>query len=79
MYSGLEAFLFRGKLPFTLSHKGEDYQATKPADQFQKIEYPKPDNEITFDILTSVNRTGTYHQDDEPSHLVPASGLDGHD
>lgn len=78
MYSGLEAFIFRGKLPFTLSHKTEDYAATKPADQFQKIEYPKPDNEVTFDILTSVSRTGTYHQDDEPSHLVPKSGLDGH-
>ncbi|KAK5072067.1 hypothetical protein LTR51_006552 [Lithohypha guttulata] len=78
MYSGLEAFVFRGKLPFTFNHKCEDYETTKPADQFQKIEYPKPDNEITFDILTSVNRTGTYHEDDEPSHLVPAAGLDGH-
>ena len=78
MYSGLEAYLFRGMLPLTLKHKSEDYQATKPADQFEKIEYPKPDNEITFDILTSVSRTGTYHQDDEPSHLVPKSGLDKH-
>ena len=78
MYSGLEAFLFRGKLPFTLKHRTEDYAATKPADQFQKIEYPKPDNKITFDILTSVHRTGTYHQEDEPSHLRPSKGLDDH-
>lgn len=69
MYSGLEAFLFRGKLPFTLKHKSEDYAATKPADQFQKIEYPKPDNEITFDILTSVSRTGTNHEEDQECHL----------
>lgn len=69
MYSGLEAFVFRGKLPFTLSHKSEDYAATKPADQFEKIEYPKPDNEITFDILTSVSRTGTNHEEDQECHL----------
>ena len=78
MYSGLEAFVFKGVLPFTLKHKGEDHEATKPADQFQKIEYPKPDNKITFDILTSVSRTGTYHQEDEPSHLKPSKGLDHH-
>ena len=69
MYSGLEAFVFRGMLPFTLKHKGQDSQATKPADQFQKIEYPKPDGEITFDILTSVSRTGTNHEEDQPVHL----------
>ena len=78
MYSGLEAFLFRGKLPFTLSHHGEDYATTKPASSQKKIEYPKPDNKITFDILTSVSRTGTYHQEDEPSHLVPSKGLENH-
>ena len=69
MYSGLEAFLFRGKTPWTLQHKGTDASATKPADQFQKLEYPKPDNEITFDILTSVSRTGTNHEEDQPIHL----------
>lgn len=69
MYSGLEAYLFRGKLPYTLSHKSSDDQATKPADQFQKIEYPKPDGKVTFDILTSVSRTGTNHEEDQPIHL----------
>lgn len=78
LWSGLEAFIFRGRIPYTLKHKGEDYAATRPADHFAKIDYPKPDNEITFDILTSVHRTGTYHQEDEPCHLVPQSGTEGH-
>ena len=69
MYSGLEAFIFRGLTPWTLSHKTTDSGATRPASQFQKIEYPKPDNEITFDILTSVSRTGTNHEEDQPVHL----------
>lgn len=77
MYSGLEAFVFRGKLPFTLSHKQPDHAAARPADQFQKIEYPKPDGKITFDILTSVSRTGTNHEEDQPVHLQ-VKDLDRH-
>ena len=69
MYSGLEAYLFRGYTPWTLKHSGTDHGATKPADQCKKIEYPKPDNEISFDILTSVSRTGTNHEEDQPVHL----------
>ncbi|KAL9099482.1 MAG: hypothetical protein Q9187_009493, partial [Circinaria calcarea] len=69
MYSGLEAYIFRGKTPWTLKHSGTDHGATKAADQCKKIEYPKPDNEISFDILTSVSRTGTNHEEDQPVHL----------
>lgn len=69
MYSGLEAYIFRGMVPWTLPHPKSDAAATKPADRFQKIEYPKPDGEITFDILTSVSRTGTNHEEDQPVHL----------
>ncbi|MCJ1473806.1 hypothetical protein MMC13_002457 [Lambiella insularis] len=69
MYSGLEAYVFRGHTPWTLKHHGTDYSVTKAADQCKKIEYPKPDNEISFDILTSVSRTGTNHEEDQPIHL----------
>lgn len=69
LYSGLEAMIFRGRVPWTLSHHGTDAAATKPASQYNKIEYPKPDGEITFDILTSVSRTGTNHEEDQPVHL----------
>ncbi|TLD22962.1 hypothetical protein PspLS_07196 [Pyricularia sp. CBS 133598] len=69
MYSGLEAYLLKGRVPWTLKHKTTDHGATKPADQCEKIEYEKPDGEITFDILTSVSRTGTNHEEDQPVHL----------
>ncbi|KAL9048579.1 MAG: hypothetical protein Q9162_007645 [Coniocarpon cinnabarinum] len=68
-YSGLEAFVFRGMSPWTLKHKGTDAAATEPADKHKKIEYPKPDGKISFDILTSVSRTGTNHEEDQPVHL----------
>ncbi|CAJ2505127.1 Uu.00g125210.m01.CDS01 [Anthostomella pinea] len=69
LYSGLEAYLLKGRVPWTLKHKETDYGATKHADQCPKIEYPKPDGRITFDILTSVSRTGTNHEEDQPVHL----------
>lgn len=68
-YSGLEAYVLKGRVPWTLKHKEPDYAATKPADQFPKIEYEKPDGKISFDILTSVSRTGTNHEEDQPVHL----------
>jgi electron-transferring-flavoprotein dehydrogenase len=68
-YSGLEAYLLKGRVPWTLKHKSTDAAATKTADQCKKIEYPKPDGKISFDILTSVSRTGTNHEEDQPVHL----------
>lgn len=72
LYSGLEAYVFKGRTPWTLKTKRPDHAATKRADQCRKIEYPKPDNEISFDILTSVSRTGTNHEEDQPVHLQVA-------
>ena len=70
-YSGLEAFILKGRVPWTLSHGSKtDAQATKLADECEKIVYEKPDGEVTFDILTSVARTGTDHEEDQPVHLV---------
>ena len=69
MYSGLEAYIFRGMVPWTLRHPKPDYAMTLPAEQCTKITYPKADGEITFDILTSVSRTGTNHEEDQPVHL----------
>lgn len=69
LYSGLEAYILKGRVPWTLKHKQTDHGATKHADKCTKIEYPKPDGKITFDILTSVSRTGTNHEEDQPVHL----------
>lgn len=68
-HSGFTTMFSKGKEPWTLSHKHTDAEATQPASNFSPIEYPKPDGKLTFDILTSVSRTGTYHQEEEPSHL----------
>lgn len=68
-HSGLTTMVTKGSEPWTFAHNHSDADATKSAADFSPIEYPKPDGKLTFDILTSVSRTGTYHQDDEPCHL----------
>lgn len=67
--SGLVTMITKGKEPFTLDHTGTDAGKTGLAAEFDKIEYPKPDGKITFDLMTSVSRTGTYHQEGERCHL----------
>lgn len=69
IYTAL-TMIFRGKEPFTLSHNGADYKKLKPAKEFKPIAYPKPDNKITFDLLTSVALTNTNHDHDQPAHLT---------
>lgn len=60
--------LSKGREPWTLNHGLPDH-CLDPASQHKPIEYPKPDGQLTFDLLTSVSRTGTMHAEDQPSHL----------
>lgn len=68
-YTGLTAHLFKGKEPWTLDHTTPDSKATKPSQEFEPIDYPAPDQKITFDLLTNLQRSGTYHAEDQPAHL----------
>ena len=69
LFTGIDQILFRGKLPFTLKHKHADHETLLPANKVKKIEYPKPDNVITFDKTSSVYLTGTNHTENQPVHL----------
>lgn len=37
--------------------------------------YPKPDDKLTFDLLTNLTRSGTNHDHDQPSHLRIKEGM----
>jgi electron-transferring-flavoprotein dehydrogenase len=66
----LDQNIFGGKLPFTLNDDKPDYAAMKPAAKCKKIDYPKPDNKISFDKLSSVFLSNTNHEEDQPCHLT---------
>ncbi len=69
-YTFLFSILGGGREPWTLSHGGADHTKLQPAANFKKIEYPKADNVITFDLLSSVALTNTNHEGDQPAHLT---------
>ena len=62
--------VFAGKLPFTLHDKIPDYATMKLASQCKAIDYPKPDNTLSFDRLSSVFLSNTNHEEDQPCHLT---------
>ena len=61
--------VMRGNMPFTLRDKKPDHACLKPAAEAKKIDYPKPDNVLTFDRLSSVFLSNTNHEEDQPCHL----------
>ncbi len=56
--------------PWTLHSSKPDHLYLQPADQSQKIEYPKPDGKLTFDRLSSVFISSTNHEENQPAHLT---------
>ena len=71
MFAGADMWLrtLRLRLPFTMKHH-TDAEATRRADLYRPIAYPKPDGRISFDRLSSVFLSGTNHEEDQPCHLV---------
>ena len=73
LYSGLDLWLntlgLGFLLPWTFGHH-DDHGSLKKSDAMVKIEYPKPDGEITFDKLSSVYLSNTNHTENQPCHLT---------
>ena len=69
-FAAIDQFLFRGKLPITLSCNTQDHKCLKPANKTKKIHYPKPDGKISFDKLSSVFLSNTNHEENQPCHLI---------
>ena len=67
---GIDQVLFRGKAPWTLHHQHPDHLGLRPAAECQPIHYPKPDNVLTFDRLSSVFISNTNHNEHQPAHLT---------
>jgi electron-transferring-flavoprotein dehydrogenase len=66
--AALDTYILRGKAPWTM-HNHADYNQLKLAANCAPINYPKYDGKITFDKMTSVQRSHTNHEEDQPPHL----------
>ncbi|WP_435945536.1 electron transfer flavoprotein-ubiquinone oxidoreductase [Dryocola sp. BD586] len=68
-FNYIEQNWFKGKLPFTLHDRKADHLQLRCAEQSTPIAYPKPDNQLSFDKLSSVYLANTSHDEDQPCHL----------
>jgi electron-transferring-flavoprotein dehydrogenase len=68
-YVFIDLNIFNGKLPWTLRDNHPDHAQLKPASECRPIEYPKPDNVLSFDKLSSVYLSNANHEEDQPCHL----------
>ena len=64
----LESYILRGMSPWTLGHH-KDHEQIGKQENHAVIDYPKPDNEVSFDRLSSVFLSGTNHEENQPAHL----------
>jgi electron-transferring-flavoprotein dehydrogenase len=70
LMNGIEQFVLRGHIPWTLHRDKPDHAYLKPAVRCQPISYPKPDGQLTFDRLSSVFISNTNHAGNQPAHLT---------
>ncbi len=68
IYSALDTYLLKGHAPWTFSNHA-DYKKLQNAKACKKIEYPKHDNCVSFDLMSSVFLTNAIHDENQPCHL----------
>ncbi len=68
--NGIEQWLLKGNIPWTLHRNKPDHEYLKPAAACKPIVYPKPDGKLTFDRLSSVFISNTNHEEQQPAHLT---------
>ncbi|WP_159818830.1 electron transfer flavoprotein-ubiquinone oxidoreductase [Colwellia sp. 20A7] len=69
VYNTIDQNIFGGKLPFNFKDDSLDYDQLKLASDVVVINYPKPDNKLSFDKLSSVFLSNTNHEEEQPCHL----------
>lgn len=70
LMTGIEQFVLRGRVPWTIHRTEPDHKRLKNAAEAKKIVYPKPDGKLTFDRLSSVFVSNTNHEENQPAHLT---------
>ena len=65
----IEHNILLGLNPFTLKANIPDHAKLRYAQISSKINYPRPDDKISFDLTSSVYASNTNHEEDQPCHL----------
>ena len=65
---GVDQLVLRGRAPWTLANRA-DHTTLRDTAACPRIDYPAPDGEVSFDLLSSVFLSNTNHAEDQPCHL----------
>jgi electron-transferring-flavoprotein dehydrogenase len=68
-YNFIDCNIFQNKLPFNIKEDKPDNENLTSARDSKAVPYPSPDNELSFDITSSLFLSGTNHEEDQPVHL----------
>lgn len=67
-YAAIDTYILKGHAPWTFKNHA-DHTTLKKAAECYPIEYPKPDNVISFDKMSSVYLSNVHHAENQPCHL----------
>ncbi len=70
LMTGIEQWLLKGRMPWTIHRDKPDHAMLRPASDMPRIDYPKPDGQVSFDRLSSVFISNTNHEENQPPHLT---------
>ncbi|KPC52973.1 electron transfer flavoprotein-ubiquinone oxidoreductase [Amantichitinum ursilacus] len=72
LYAGAEMWLqhFRVSPPWTLRHSKPDFATLRPQASLQVERYARPDGVLTFDKASSLQLSNTWHEANQPVHLM---------
>ncbi len=68
LHAALDTYVFRGHAPWTLTYHW-DHDSLLKANEAKPINYPKPDNILTFDRTSSLYLSNVFHEENQPCHL----------
>jgi len=68
-FNMIDQNIFGGKFPVNFKDESLDHASLKLASESKEIAYPKPDGKLSFDKLSSVFLSNTYHEEDQRCHL----------
>lgn len=68
-FNWIDQRVLGNRWPGTIRDLTPDHEQLDTAADSDIINYPKPDNKLSFDKLSSVYLSNTYHDEDQPSHL----------
>lgn len=69
-FNFFEQNLFNGKMPLAIKDMNRDHDQLQLASNSTALQYPRYDDKLSFDKMSSVFISNTSHEEDQPCHLI---------